>query len=104
MRFRRIAILFASLLIVPYVAYAADEKPLTNGDVIAMVKAGLPESTILLSVKSAPEDFATGAQDLIELQQAGVTSAVMEAMVARNGESAASSVGATPQGMPPGSM
>jgi hypothetical protein len=55
--------------------------PLTNRDVIDMVAAGLPESTILLSIKQSPAGFSTSPQDLIALKKAGVSPAVMDAMM-----------------------
>lgn len=81
-----IAGLSALLLIGTYTLCDAEQNapPLTNADVVALTEAGLPEETILLSVQSAPADFETGAQDLIALQKAGVSNAVMKAMIARN--------------------
>ena len=55
--------------------------PLTNRDVIDMVAAGLPESTILLSIKQSPAGYSTSPQDLIALKKAGVSPAVMDAMM-----------------------
>jgi hypothetical protein len=59
-----------------------------------MVKAGLPESTILLSIKNTPANFKTTPTDLIALKKAGVSQAVLDAMLTHGGGSAA------PSGMP----
>ena len=56
-------------------------KALTNADVVQMVKAGLSESTILLSIKNAPAEFKTAPADLIALKKAGVSEPVMDAML-----------------------
>jgi len=57
-------------------------KPLTNDDVISMVKNLLPESVILSAVKTNDADFDVSATGLIALKKAGVTAKVMEAMLA----------------------
>jgi len=66
-------------------ALAADEKPMTNTDVINMVRAKLPESTMLLAVRAAQPNFDTSANDLIKLKSAGVPQSVVEAMISADG-------------------
>ena len=60
---------------------AVAAKALTNQDVVQMVKAGVPESTIVLAIKNSPADFKTGAMDLVDLSKAGVPQSVMDAML-----------------------
>lgn len=72
-------------------------KPLTNADVVQMVKAGLPESTILLSIQNSPADFSTAPADLIALKKAGVTQPVLDAMLTQ-GAGAAPATAAIPPG------
>lgn len=79
-------------------AYAT--QPLTNNDVVQMVKAGLPESTILLSVQNSPANFSTAPADLIALKKAGVSQPVLDAIVSK-GSGAATPV-APPAPMGPG--
>lgn len=70
-------------------AIAEEAKPMTNADVVEMVKAGLPESTVVLSVKSSESAFDTDAAALIELSKQKVPTAVVEAMIrAASGEQA----------------
>ena len=59
-----------------------NSKPLSNQDVISMVKNLLPESVILAAIKSNDTDFDVSATGLIALKKAGVTPKVMEAMLA----------------------
>lgn len=59
----------------------AEKKPLTNDDVISMVKAGLPESTIVLAIQHSSTAFDTSPQALISLQGAGVPQAILNAML-----------------------
>lgn len=75
------------LLIAPDAGVAADDqKTLTNHDVVEMTKAGLPESTIVLTVKGSPADFSIGVEDLIKLKNSGVSQTVMEAMIERENQ------------------
>jgi hypothetical protein len=72
-------------------------QPLTNNDVVQMVKAGLPESTILLSVQNSPANFSTAPADLIALKKAGVSQPVLDAIVTR-GSGAAPAPAPVPMG------
>jgi hypothetical protein len=57
------------------------QKPLSNQDVIDMVKAALPTSTILGAIQANPTAFDVSAAGLIKLKKAGVTQRVMDAML-----------------------
>jgi hypothetical protein len=65
------------------------QKPLSNDDVIAMVKNKLPESVVISAIQSRPGNFKTSTSELIRLQKAGVTENEMNAMIAANGKGAA---------------
>jgi hypothetical protein len=55
-----------------------------NADVVALVRAGLPESVIVGKIKQAPEvSFALEASDLVALKKAGVGAEVISAMLAK---------------------
>ncbi|MFM9904877.1 MAG: hypothetical protein ACKVQJ_09945 [Pyrinomonadaceae bacterium] len=56
-------------------------KEMTNADVIKMVKAGLPDSTITAAIQQSPTNFDISTDALIELKNQGVSSAVMGAML-----------------------
>lgn len=67
---------------VPLVASAAT-KPLTNADVITMLKAGLPENTIILSIQQTEAKFDTSPQSLILLKKQGVSTKVLDVMLSK---------------------
>lgn len=55
---------------------------LTNAEIVKMVKAGLDESTILKVIAASDSDFDVSVDGLLALKEAGVSSAVMDAMLA----------------------
>ncbi len=57
------------------------QKPLTNDDVVKMVKGGLPEDTIVSAIQASATNFDISADALISLKNAGVTQPVMGAMI-----------------------
>lgn len=61
---------------------AQGKKPLTNQDVVAMVKSGLDESTILMAIQASPNEFDVSVPALIELKNQKVSEALIRAMVA----------------------
>lgn len=69
-------------LINPLTLRAQNAKtPLKNGDIIEMLKAGLPESTIILAIKQGPSNFDTSAQGLIQLKKDGASPQILEAIL-----------------------
>jgi hypothetical protein len=85
----RVILYFARLLLTLYVVFALgiasaqqSPKPLTNEDVISMVKNGLPESVIVGSMQANPTNFDVTPNGLIALKKAGVGQKVMDAMLA----------------------
>lgn len=74
--------LLPSLLVVATATGAhADPAPLSNADVVAMVKAKLADGTIVASIKSSASHFDTASADLIKLTQSGVPQPVIQAMI-----------------------
>ncbi len=57
-------------------------KPMTDDDVAAMVKAGLPDDTIISAINSQATDFDVSAQALVSLKNQGVSVKVIDAMLA----------------------
>jgi hypothetical protein len=57
--------------------------PLTNDDIVKMVKAGLPGGTVIATIRSSPSGFDTSPAALQELKSAGVPDSVIEEMVKR---------------------
>ena len=80
---RRIICLIIQVLFIAAMFVAAQDKSkaLTNADVIDMVKAGLPESTIVLSIERSPANYDTSTQALIQMNKANVSAKVLDAMV-----------------------
>jgi hypothetical protein len=55
--------------------------PLSNQDVLRMVKAGFAPETILATIKASPCDFVTTPAALLQLKEEGVPDALILAMV-----------------------
>jgi len=63
---------------------------LTNDDVVKLVRAGLADDTISLSIRSAEQvRFDTSANGLAALGKAGVSDQVVQTMISRNSSGAA---------------
>jgi hypothetical protein len=68
------------------VAFAADgqgtkSQVLTNADVLSMTQAELGDAVIIDKIKSSPCRFDTSPKALVTLKQAGVSQAVLDAVV-----------------------
>ncbi len=96
---------------------APKTSPLSNADVVKMVKGGLQESTILSVIAATDCDFDVSVDGLLALKEAGISDKVMDAMLAataRKRTSAAATAPVVPQatliqnsdatGMSPGGM
>jgi len=70
------------------------QSPLTNADVIKMVKGGVPESAIISSIQSSPAKFDLSAAGLAGLQRSGVSQKTIDAMMAKGIENLTTSSGA----------
>jgi hypothetical protein len=62
------------------------QKPLTNDDVIAMVRKKVPESVIVSAIQAGPGKFNTSTNELIRLNAAGVTEKELNAILADSGK------------------
>jgi hypothetical protein len=76
-----------------------EQKPMINDDVVAMVKAGLPEDVIVSAIQAQATNFDGSAAALVELNKQGVSSKVLQAMLAEAGKHR-DTAGATPAGGP----
>jgi hypothetical protein len=63
-------------------AFAQSGKPLSNDDVVQMVKGGFDESTTISAIEAADTNFDTSVQALMALKAAGVSEKVISAMLA----------------------
>ncbi len=75
-------LLISLLLAVPFAAFAV---PMTNDDVIKMVKGGLGEATVIQAIDGAEPGFDTSADGLVKLKQGGVSDNVIQRILARKG-------------------
>ena len=88
-------ILLTLLLALPGLVLAA---PMTNDDVIKMVKGGLGEATVIQAIDGADTKFDTSADGLLKLKQGGVSDAVIQRMLAKkSGAPAAAKAPACPE-------
>ena len=89
---------------------AVAQQGLTNADIVKMQSAGLSESIILASVNGQPAAYDTSADGLLALKKAGVSDAVVAAMISRNAAmksgvsnpAGTNMAAAAPAGPPPG--
>jgi hypothetical protein len=55
-----------------------------NGEVVKLIKAGMPESVVVAKIRSTTGTFDASADALIHLKAAGATEAELKAMLAKN--------------------
>src|SRR6267143_463628 len=82
MRAKRTMIFVVVLLLATGAAFSQSSKPLTNDDVIQMVKGGFDESTTIAAIDSAQANYDTSVPALLALKAAGVSEKVISAMLA----------------------
>jgi hypothetical protein len=61
---------------------AAQTAKLTNADVVSLVKAGIPDEAVIARIRSSEGAFDLTTDGLVALKAAGVSGAVMAAMIA----------------------
>ena len=59
------------------------EKPLRSDDIVAMAQAGLGDDIIIAKIQQSTGNFDTSPNSLIRLKKAGVSKAVLDAMLKR---------------------
>ena len=81
---KRRLIFVASVMVLAQIFAAAQQsqKPMTNDDVVALVRNHKPESVIISQIQSRPSNFDTSAHEIIRLTKAGVTENELNAMMA----------------------
>ncbi len=83
MRLLKLTIPVGALLLSATILIAQqNNSPLTNSDVVKMVKAGTPDATIVNAISTRDTQFDLSATGLQALSQAGVSSKVVRAMLA----------------------
>jgi outer membrane lipoprotein SlyB len=86
-------LLVALLLATPLAALAA---PLTNDDVIRLVRSGLGEDTIMQAINSGDPAFDTSTDGLVKLKQFGVSDRIIQLVISRQSGVPASSASSVP--------
>jgi hypothetical protein len=66
----------------------ASQPPITNSDLVDMVKSGIGDQTIILAIKQSPTLFDTSPQALILLKKAGTSDQVLNAVLTATKKSA----------------
>jgi hypothetical protein len=84
--FGRTTLCVACLIFTAALSAQQPGKPLTNVDVIKMVKGGLPESIVVSAIQSGPAEFDISPDGLIALHKAGVTQSEMDAIMEASGK------------------
>jgi hypothetical protein len=96
-----VILLFAfPLMAAPIGGQTAGAAPLTNDDIIKMVQFKFGDNVIVAKIKSSPCKFDTSMDALTKLKAAGVSDAVMQAMM-EPGAPGVSNSSAAPAGPPP---
>lgn len=91
-----ISLALLTLLVLAPAAHAQDGKKFTNEQVLKMLKAELPESTIILAIEADPEHLDTSVDGLIALKEGGASKAVLDAIVTAKNKPAAAPAPAQP--------
>lgn len=79
------------LLAMTLICTARSQEPqhvLSNSDIVNMAKSGIGDATIILTIQRSSTKFDTSPDALIQLKSAGLSDAVLNAMLASPGNSA----------------
>jgi len=90
-----------TLLMCATVSSFAQQKPLTNADVVNMVKGGLAESVVISAIQLNPANYDISPTALLALKKAGVTQNEQDAMLAAMKAAAAPASQPNAQTAPP---
>ncbi|HEY6946832.1 MAG TPA: hypothetical protein VI431_16965 [Candidatus Acidoferrum sp.] len=101
MRARCAFAFIAVLLLIPSLSLAQSGKPLTNDDVVQMVKGGFDESTTIAAIEAADTNFDTSVQALLALKAASVSEKIISSMLAATKKKAEAAKGAAPDATAP---
>ena len=80
------AVVFTAILLTLFsaqVAFAQPPKPVTNEDVIRLVKSGLGNDVILNVIQNQPGNYRVTPEDLVALKQHEVPDRIINAMMAK---------------------
>ncbi len=87
---RRLRFLGGSVLLaLSATVFTDDAKPLTNADIIGLVKVGIGAEVIKAKIGTSPHEFDTSAEGLAQLKAAGVPDDIVVAMLGAGSGAAA---------------
>lgn len=95
---KSLLITIAMVLLAPLAAAAA---PMTNDDVIRLVRGGLGEATVLQAIDSSAPAFDTSADGLIRLKQGGVSDTVIQRILSKGSSAPIAAPASAPASAPP---
>src|SRR5579864_9338006 len=78
--------LVLAYLAVPFAILTQTPKPLTNDDVIQMVKGDMRDEMIIKAIQTEKAAFDTSGQGLVALKNAGVSDKVVTAILDRQSQ------------------
>lgn len=87
---KRIVILVVSVIVLMQTFSSAQQsqKPMTNDDIITMVKNKMPETVVVSAIRARPSQFNTSTAELIRLKKSGVSENELNAMIAASNKGA----------------
>ena len=88
-------------MIAPALHAQQASKPLTNDDIITMVKSGMPESVVVSAIQSRSGKFSTSTFELVRLHKAGVTENELNAMIGSSGKDSSNTSATAVPSVPP---
>lgn len=86
-------LLVVLLIAAPLAARAA---PMTNADVIKLVRSGLGEDTVIQAVNAGEPGFDTSPDGLVNLKQFGVSDRIIQLLISRQSGTPAQSASSVP--------
>lgn len=89
-----LSLLFAVPLAAIVAPPAAIAAPMSNDDVIKMVKGGLGEATVIQAIDNAEAGFDTSPDGLVKLKQGGVSDTVIQRIMVKKGAAPAAATAA----------
>jgi len=97
-----VCVVLSLVMVVALTAVAQDTKAMRNADVVELVKAALPETTIIMSIERSATAFDVSPTELIRLKNGGVPTKVIEAMIQATNRPTAAAVPAAAVPAAPG--
>jgi hypothetical protein len=97
---RRAIFLFLLFLLLVAPTVAQTRKPLTNDDVLQMVKEGFTEEVIIKAIEANKGDFDTSLPGLRTLRNAGVSEKILNAMLSASSRKTEAPTAAAARGLP----